>query len=109
MSDGNERQVPLAEALVRGFAGLADERAAILSELAEVRTINQALLQREASRLRRRLGPEHPRTTAMVERAESNRAVLRHLSASAEIAKIRLPIVGAEAILVYGRVTDERL
>lgn len=109
MTDANEQAMPLGDALVRGFAGMAEERAAILSELAEVQTINQALLQREEQRLRRRLGAEHPRTAALVARLDRNRDLVRHLSASAEIAKIRLPIVGAEGILVYGRVTDERL
>jgi hypothetical protein len=109
MTDTNEQKVPLGEALVRGFAGMSEERAAVLRELAEVQTVNQALLQREERRLRLRFGSEHPRTVALAERLDRNRDVLRRLSVSAEIAKIRLPIVGAEAVLVYGRVTDERL
>jgi len=105
----DEGRPALADTLIDAFQGFADERAASLDDLGETQTITQALLQHEASRLRRRLGEDHPRVRSMMDRLERSRDVHRHLVAEAEIARIRLPEVPEEAILVYGRVTDDAL
>jgi hypothetical protein len=111
MADSNDREqsISLDEALVRSFTGFNEERAAMFGEFAEVQTINQFLLQREARRLERRLGADHPRAEALAKRLDRSRDVVRDLSAEAEIARIRVPTVGEKDVLVYGRVTDERL
>ena len=108
-SDNREQKMKLDEALVRAFTGFDDERAAIFGEFAEVQAINQSLLQREARRLQRRLGADHPRAEAIASRLDRNRDLVRDLGAEAVIARIKVPRVDEKDVLVYGRVTDERL
>jgi len=93
-----EGRPALADTLIDAFQGFADERAASLDDLGETQTITQALLQHEASRLRRRLGEDHPRVRSMMDRLERSRDVHRHLVAEAEIARIRLPEVTDDAL-----------
>ena len=95
------------EEIVTVLRQLTDGRAAGLSGLHDVQVASQVLMQREAKRLARKLGGQHPRVQKLlVQRAEILKT-LPDLVDEAEVAAIRVPEPTAAEMFVQGRIFDE--
>jgi hypothetical protein len=86
---------------------IESDRLKALTNLKEIQVVSQVLLQREADRLSRKLGKDHPRARQLTARLKGNRDFVGAIEVELEVARIRVPEVGASDVLIHGRVADE--
>jgi hypothetical protein len=104
----------LAKRLEEVLDRLGDEQLETLEVLRQIQILSQALLRREAARLRRKLGEDHPRVRRVETLAEQSRTLVNDLEIELEVARIEVPKVeegsgpAAGQWTVHGRVTDEQ-
>lgn len=99
----------LLEDLQDAFDQLADKHLEALATLRQIQIMHQALLQREASRLSRKLGKDHDRVRLLEKRLERNIRLVNEIEGALEVAKIQVPVVEENDALIHGRVVDENL
>lgn len=75
-----------------------------VDNLKDVQLFQHSLMQREASRLKRKLGSDHPRVQRLKARADTGLKRAKAASVELEIARIQTPEVEPEDGLVHGRV-----
>jgi hypothetical protein len=90
----------------RGISGADEQRAGELERLQIVRQAKAGSLERERERLSLNLGTTHPRVVALMEKAESNRGMVRDLIIETERAKTKLPDVDKEKWALHGYVRN---
>jgi hypothetical protein len=83
-----------------------DGRIEALNNLKEIQVASRLLLQREAVRLEKKFGKEHPRTQRLKDRLKQNLEVINDLEVEKEIARIKIPEVSQDEALIHGRVVD---
>ena len=94
MTDNQQSEAEkLAEGLLDVFAQIEADRLDSLSGLRDIELISQTVLQREAKRLSRKLGPDHPRVRRLETRLGEKRELIRELEIELELAKIEVPEV----------------
>lgn len=76
-----------------------------VDSLMDVQLFHRSLMEREAGRLERKLGCDHPRVQRLKERAATGLKRARATSVELELARIRTPKVEPEEGMVHGRVT----
>lgn len=79
-------------------------RAAGLTELTSLREAKARSMAKEQERLRKKLGPEHPRVLQMKRKLEANQLTVRGLEMEAEKASIKVPSVDENTWLLHGLV-----
>jgi hypothetical protein len=99
----------IAQALDRGLAGADPLRAMGLAGLQRVRAAKANGLQREQTRLRAKLGANHPRVVALSQLLEANRDLTQALQLEAERATIELPPRDSKNWVLHGRVLSQEL
>lgn len=95
------------QALQDAFKKLEDDRIDALNSLRDIEILSHAMLKREAKRLSRKLGPDHPRVRHLETRLKDKRELIKALEVELELAKIQVPEVEEGGALVHGRVVDE--
>lgn len=76
-------------------------------QLKDIRLFGHLLLEREAKRLSKKLGSEHPRVQAIRTNLQRNQETIEELSAQHEVANIEVPEPEENGSLFHGRITDE--
>jgi 5-hydroxyisourate hydrolase-like protein (transthyretin family) len=76
-----------------------------VDNLKDVQLFHRSLMQREAARLERKLGSDHPRVQKLNARVATSLKRASATAAELELARIQTPEVEAEEGLVHGRVT----
>lgn len=77
-----------------------------MADFRNMALIGQALFQREAARLEKELGKDHPRPKKIQARLKTQARVVSDLEIELELAKIKVPPVPNNGALVHGRVVD---
>jgi PASTA domain len=95
------------DGLINSLRQLKNERLAALSSTVDIQVAMQALFQREARRLEKKLGAQHPRVRQMKSRLKSNLQTINSLEIERQLSRIEAPKVEGEAALIHGRVVDE--
>jgi hypothetical protein len=80
---------------------------AATDEAARLQVFLQSLLQHEARRIEKKLGPQHPRTQQLRAREQSNVQLILALEFESQQMRIKVPEVADDGVLVHGRVVDE--
>ncbi len=80
-----------------------------LNEEKDFYVIKQYLLNNEAKRLEKKHGTEHPRTQRIHTKLKHNIDMIRYFDAGLEIAKIKVPEVKDNEMLIHGRITGKQL
>ena len=75
-----------------------------VDNLKDVQLFHRSLMEREAGRLERKLGSNHPRVMRLKARAETGLKRARATSLELELVRIQTPSVEAEDGLIHGRV-----
>src|SRR5262245_56578288 len=86
---------------------LEQERLAATGEAAGLQVFLQPLLQKEAGRIAKKLGPQHPRTQQLKAREQSNVQLIFALEIEAQQLRIKVPEVADDGALVNGRIVEE--
>jgi hypothetical protein len=108
MTDEQKSQAErLGKGLLDAFNQIEAGRLDALRGLRDIGLISQVMLRREAKRLSRKLGADHPRVRRLETRLREKRELTRALEVELEVAKIRVPEVEEDGALVHGRVVDE--
>lgn len=102
----DDSQDPLP-ALQEAVGQLGANRLQALNDLKEIQILNQVLLQREAGRLKHKLGEDHPRVQQAQARLQHNMRLVKEMEVNVEMASITVPDVQEEGALVHGRIVDE--
>lgn len=76
-------------------------------ELTELQLFNRVLLEREAKRLKSKLGSDHPRTKAIADGLKQNLNVINSLENEFELSRLKVPEVSKDDTLLHGRIADE--
>ena len=97
----------LTDSLEDAFSHFEHDRLEALRGLREIQVLSQSMLQREAKRLSRKLGAEHPRVRQLEAQLEHNCRLVQELEVELEVASIQTPRVEEDEALIHGRVTDE--
>jgi len=93
--------------LLAAVQGLLGEHAEAAGLLKDMPVIQQALLQREADRLERKLGREHPRVQRLRTQAQDNARLVQAVESAVEAARVPVAPVAEDTVLLHGRVLDE--
>lgn len=72
----------------------------------DFQVLGDALFQEEAQRLEKKLGSNHPRVQRLKTHLKHSPERIRHLEVELELAKIKVPEVGEQDVLIHGRVVD---
>jgi hypothetical protein len=107
MSQNTSDKRKAVDQLTSAFEQLTDGQSAAMGGLKEIQIGSQALLQREALRLSRKLGPDHPRVQQLIARRQELLRGSQRLAEAQEAISVRVPEVDKSAVLVYGRILDE--
>jgi hypothetical protein len=89
------------------LSGLRLQRLAALGEAARVQVSMHSLLQYEAQRIERKLGPQHTRTRQLQARRQSSVQLACALELKRQLTQIDMPEVADDGALVHGRIVDE--
>lgn len=107
-----ERKISLSsvsETLENGLSGVDVERRMGLEGLMRVRSVKAQSLEREKSRLGKKLGRDHPHVVALINKIEMNRGMIRDLTVEVEHAKTEVPTVDENTWVLHGHVRDKNL
>jgi len=75
-----------------------------IDSLKDVQLFHRSLLQREAGRLERKLGSDHPRVLRLKARADTSLKRAAATSAELELVRIQAPQAEVDDVLIHGRV-----
>ena len=111
-SDKKEKKVSLSsvsEALDNGLSGVDVERRIGLEGLNKVRSVKAQRLEREKSRLTKKLGANHSRVSLLTNKINVNQGFIGDLEIVIEHAKTEVPTVDERAWVLHGHVRNKEL
>ena len=103
---GNSKKQLVAE-FSRSLNVIIEGRTRTLSKLISAHASARAMSQMEASRLKKKLGSQHPRTRKAQEKLRSQLGLVKALTREWEASTIRAPSIAKDEALIHGRVMDE--
>jgi hypothetical protein len=102
----NSGEDGISKVLQEVFKNLEGDVLKTLESLREIEILSHAMLQREAKRLSRKLGSDHPRVQRLEIQLANKLTLIKVLEAEVELAKIRVPEVDPDEWVVQGEVVD---